>query len=100
LAIANRSFLDGVFATQRRVDRLHDRFRRAAAASQSGGQIAANTGVIDWFQFGGNTYLAEAINATASAAPHSAFAATDELIKIVSFVNLSGENLAGNILTL
>ena len=39
-----------------------------AAASQSGGKIAANTGVIDWFQYGGNTYVLEAINSTASAA--------------------------------
>jgi hypothetical protein len=28
-----------------------------AAASQSGGKIGADTGVFDWFQLGGNTYI-------------------------------------------
>jgi T5SS/PEP-CTERM-associated repeat protein len=71
-----------------------------AATSQAGGKIAANTGVIDWFQYGGNTYVLEAINDTAGAAAHPALAATDELIKIVGLVSLSGESLAGHTLTL
>ena len=72
----------------------------AAAASQSGGAIGAHTGVIDWFQYGGNTYLVEAINAANAAAVHAALTATDEIIKIVGLVNLSGETLAGHALTL
>jgi hypothetical protein len=71
-----------------------------AAASQSGGEIAANTGVIAWFQFNGNTYLVEAINSTGAAATHTALAATDEIIKIVGLVSLSGESLAAHTLTL
>jgi len=71
-----------------------------AAASQSGGKIAAHTGVIDWFQYGGNTYVLEANNSTGNAATHSALAATDELVKIVGLVNLSGETLSGHTLTL
>ena len=35
-----------------------------ATATQSNGQIAANTGVIAWFQYSGNTYVIEAINTT------------------------------------
>jgi hypothetical protein len=54
-----------------------------AAASQADGQISAHTGVIAWFQIGGNTY-----------------AATDELIKIVGTVSLGGESLSGHTLTL
>jgi hypothetical protein len=71
-----------------------------AAASQSGGKIAANTGVIDWFQYGGNTYLVEAINATTSAAAHNALSATDEMIKIIGSVSLTNESLTAHVLTL
>jgi phage tail protein X len=72
----------------------------AAAASQSADKIAANTGVIDWFQYNNNTYLVESINNTGSSATHSALAATDEVIKIVGLVSLSGESLATHTLTL
>jgi hypothetical protein len=71
-----------------------------AAASQAGGKIAANTGVIDWFQYGGNTYVLEAINATGTAATHTALTATDEVIKIVGSVSLGSEAFAGHTLTL
>jgi hypothetical protein len=71
-----------------------------AAGSQAGDLIAAHTGVIAWFQLGGNTYVVEAINSTASAAAHSSLTATDEVIKIVGLVDLSGESLAGHTLTL
>jgi hypothetical protein len=54
----------------------------------------------DRFQFAGNTYLVETINNTASAAGHPALAATDELVKIVDLVNLSGESFASHALTL
>jgi hypothetical protein len=72
----------------------------AAAASQSGGTIGAHSGVIDWFQYGGNTYVVEAINTSASAAAHAALAATDEVIKIVGLVSLEGASLHGHTLTL
>jgi hypothetical protein len=72
----------------------------ASAASSQGGSIAAHTGVIDWFQYQGNTYVLEAINPTSSAAGHSDLAATDELILIVGVVSLSGESLSGHTLTL
>jgi hypothetical protein len=72
----------------------------AAAATSQGGTIAANTGVLDWFQYNNNTYVLEAINNTASPAAHSALAAPDEIVTIVGLVNLSGESLAGHTLTL
>ena len=71
-----------------------------AAALQSGGTVAAHTGVIDWFQYGGNTYALEAVNDTSSAATHAALAATDEIVKITGLVNLSGESLSAHTLTL
>ena len=61
----------------------------AAAAAQSGGHISASTGVIEWFQYSGNTYAVEAVNAGTSAASHPALASTDEVIKIVGLVDLS-----------
>jgi hypothetical protein len=72
----------------------------ADAAASQGGNIGANTGVIDWFQLGGNTYIVEAINTAGSAATHPALATTDEVIKITGLVTLSGETLAGHTLTL
>jgi hypothetical protein len=72
----------------------------AEAATSQGGNIGANTGVIDWFQYNNNTYVVEAINNTASSANHPALAATDEVIKILGAVNLSGESLAGHTLAL
>lgn len=54
----------------------------ADAATSHGGTIAANTRVIDWFQYDGNTYIVESINTTASPESHSALAATDEVINI------------------
>ena len=72
----------------------------ASAAAESGGMIGAHTGVIDWFQYGGNTYVLEAINSSAIATNHSALAVTDEVIKIVGVVNLNGEGLTAHSLTL
>jgi hypothetical protein len=72
----------------------------AAGNSQSGGIVPVNTGVIDWFQYGGNTYVVEAINGTGIAASHAALATTDEVIKIVGLINLAGESLLGHSLTL
>ena len=57
-----------------------------ATATQSNGQIAANTGVIAWFQYSGNTYVIEAINTTSGAAAHTTLTATDEVVKIVGLV--------------
>jgi len=51
--------------------------------------IAPNTGVIDWFQFQGNTYIVEAVNAGPVAASHPALAAGDAVVKIVGLVDLS-----------
>jgi hypothetical protein len=72
----------------------------AAAASQSGAQIAAHSGVLVWFQFGGSTYLLEAINSSSTPATHSALSINDAVVKIVGLVDLSGESLAGHDLML
>jgi hypothetical protein len=62
-----------------------------AAASDSTGanKIAANTGLIDWFQFNGDTYIVEAVNNTSAAATHASLGANDVVIKVVGLVDLS-----------
>ncbi|APB98165.1 DUF4214 domain-containing protein [Polynucleobacter asymbioticus] len=68
----------------------------AAAADPTGGnKIAAHTGVVDWFQYGGNTYVVEAINSTGTAAAHTSFGVNDVLITVVGLHDLSSSTLSG-----
>ena len=39
-------------------------------------QLNAHTGLVDWFQFGGNTFVVEAVNSTATTATHAALGRT------------------------
>ena len=57
-------------------------------------QIAANSGVVSWFQFSGNTYVVEAINNTGSAAAHVGLQAGDEVVKLSGLVNLAAANFS------
>jgi hypothetical protein len=68
---------------------------QAGGANTAAGVMAASTGLIDWFQFGGNTYIVEAINGSNGAATHTGLAAGDEVIKIVGLVDLSGDGITG-----
>jgi len=46
--------------------------------------------VVDWFQFGGNTYIVEAVNsANSGKTAHTALGANDVVIKIVGLVDLT-----------
>jgi hypothetical protein len=51
-------------------------------------QLQPGDGVIDWFQFQGNTYIVEATNPGATAASHAALAATDVVVKIAGLVDI------------
>jgi hypothetical protein len=63
----------------------------AQAASQGNlNKIAAGAGLIDWFQYNGDTYIVEAINPGSAAATHTALAATDVVVKLTGLVDLSG----------
>jgi len=62
----------------------------AQGASAHGGTLLAHTSVLDWFQFGGNTYIVEANNITAVDAAHTGLGANDVVIKITGLVDLSG----------
>jgi hypothetical protein len=70
------------------------------ASSQSVGLIPANTGVIDWFQYGGDTYVVEAINPTSMLESQTALTATDAVVKLVGLVDLTGEQFAGDTLVI
>jgi len=62
--------------------------------------ISANSGVIDWFQFGGNTYVVESVNSGSTAAQHTALGSHDYVVKVTGLVDLSHGALAGSIVTL
>jgi len=59
------------------------------AAGHAAGYIGPNTGVIDWFQYGGDTYIVEAVNNTSAAATNAALDANDMVVKIAGLVDLS-----------
>jgi hypothetical protein len=71
-----------------------------ASASQSGGAIPGDTGVIDWFQYGGNTYLVEDINSTSAPAEQTALTTTDAAAYVVGILDLSAAQLTGPFLTI
>ena len=63
-------------------------------------QLNANTGILSWFQFSGNTYVVEATNATAAAATHAGLQAGDTVVKLAGLVDVSHATLlAGGILS-
>jgi len=70
------------------------------APQGAGTGIAASTGKIDWFQFGGNTWVVEAINGGAAAADHHALGAGDAVVELLGLVNLNGGAFAGHTLTI
>jgi hypothetical protein len=63
---------------------------QGAAPAVSAGLLPANASSIDWFQFGGDTYIVEAVNNTGAAAAQTALDANDIVVKVVGLVDLSG----------
>lgn len=66
-------------------------FSRAAAldlAASQAGVIAAHSAVLEWFQWGGNTYLVDAVNASDSAAAHTQLTSTDVVVQLSGLVNI------------
>jgi hypothetical protein len=52
-------------------------------------QLNATTALADWFQFGGNTYIVEAINSTAAAAAHTALGTGDVVVELTGLINVA-----------
>ncbi|HEY1411499.1 MAG TPA: hypothetical protein VGF36_05125, partial [Rhodopila sp.] len=71
-----------------------------AASQQSGNSLAGliqpNTGVFDWFQLNGNTYVVEAVNSNSAASTHVGLAAGDAVVKLAGLVDLSQSTLTQN----
>jgi hypothetical protein len=60
-----------------------------ATASGPGFLLPGQTGLIDWFQFSGDTYIVEAVNPTLGPQDQTALGPTDVVIKLVGLVDLS-----------
>ncbi|GEM_PF-6902869 len=63
-------------------------------AAAAAGTLAAGTAKLEWFQFGGNTYIVEVTNAGA-ASTHTALAATDYVVRLAGLVDLSTGSFNG-----
>ncbi len=71
------------------------------AGEATNGVISNHTGVVDWFQYGGNTYLVESVNTGSSQATHTALGAHDIVVELVGLVNIGANGgLAGSTVTL
>jgi hypothetical protein len=68
----------------------------ASSSSQNDGLIPANTGVIDWFQYAGNTYVVEDINSASTPGSQTALTATDEVVQILGLINLNDAQFTGH----
>ncbi|MEI7993314.1 MAG: hypothetical protein WCH01_00285 [Methylococcaceae bacterium] len=58
-------------------------------ATAASANLAANSGVIDWFQYGGNTYIEAMVNSSNAAMQHTALMTGDIVVKITGLVDLS-----------
>ena len=54
--------------------------------------LAANTGEITWFQYGGDTYVVAMVNDTTVAVQQTALDANDIVVKLVGLHDLTGAN--------
>jgi hypothetical protein len=72
----------------------------SASASQTSASLAAHTGVIDWMQYGGNTYVVEATNSTGVPEHQTTLSSTDTVVELMGVVDLSGAIFQGHSLTL
>ena len=50
-------------------------------------ELDGATGLADWFQYGGNTYIVEAVNTASTPAAHTALGVHDEVVKLTGLVD-------------
>jgi hypothetical protein len=60
----------------------------ATIITSSGIQENAKTGLADWFQYGGNTYVVEAINSGSTPATHTALGVNDVVVELTGLHKL------------
>ena len=56
-------------------------------------ELNAGTGLADWFQYGGNTYIVDAVNTGAASAAHTALGVHDEVVKLTGLVDVNDVTL-------
>lgn len=73
-----------------------------ASASDSSGKmkVAAYSGVIDWFQFDGNTYIVETVNQSGNAAAQTGINANDVVVELTGLVDLTAASYSNGVLDL
>jgi hypothetical protein len=62
--------------------------------------LNAQSGLLSWFQYGGDTYLVEAINPAASAAPHVGLQAGGQVVRLSGLVDLGSATFTKGVLDL
>lgn len=75
---------------------------QGTAATAAANLLAANTGEITWFQYGGDTYVVAMVNDTTAAVQQTALDANDIVVKLVGLHDLTGAafNAAAGVETL
>ena len=62
------------------------------------GTIAApKVGLVDWFQFQGNTYIVETLNSGTAPAAHAALGTGDVVVELTGLVNVTADVAAGHL---
>jgi hypothetical protein len=56
-------------------------------------ELNAHTGLVDWFQYAGNTYIVEVVNATNAAAAHLGLASGDIVVELSGLVYVPQSNV-------
>jgi hypothetical protein len=69
-------------------------------ADPAASTLLANTGRVDWFQYGGDTYVVAMVNSTGANIQQTGLDANDIVVKITGLVDLNGSTFAGEVLTL
>jgi S-layer protein len=59
------------------------------------GTVTAGNGYINWFQYGGDTYIVDNVAADANATATTGFDASDIIVKITGLIDLSGVSVLG-----
>jgi hypothetical protein len=52
-------------------------------------EVNGHTGLLDWFQYGGNTYIVEAVNSGGAAAAHAGLTSSDIVVELTGLVTVS-----------
>jgi hypothetical protein len=76
--------------------------RAATSLIIAGAWTSDRAGVVEWFQYGGDTYLVEAVYGTSDyyLSPHHALGSNDVVIKLTGLVDLGGSQVSGHTLQL